>query len=212
MVPADKVTVDLPNLMVSFLIDPPDTNENYEKVGEISKHWLDKNCDLDEKARKTLFKGDFAYFCAIAAPEAGPNKYRDFCDWTNWIFPFDDQFDIGELRDDPEGAKIVLDNLVDCMRGTAKPETMSVGAHHDIWIRFFNVSHSQDMFVFGGNANMTLESIGRSVHVAKSAALRSTDLIVGTSRKFFSAIADYSTSVYGQVRESGSTEFRNPKT
>lgn len=30
-------------------------------------------------------KCDFSYFCAIAAPEAPPDKFRTLCDWGNWV-------------------------------------------------------------------------------------------------------------------------------
>jgi hypothetical protein len=30
-------------------------------------------------------KCDFSYFCAIAAPEAAPERFRTLCDWGNWV-------------------------------------------------------------------------------------------------------------------------------
>lgn len=35
-------------------------------------------------ARK-INKCDFSYFCAIAAPEAPPERFRTLCDWGNWV-------------------------------------------------------------------------------------------------------------------------------
>ena len=52
------------------------------------------------------------------------------------MFPFDDFFDNGELKDDPEGASAVLDNLLGSMHGNVVPNTKFVCAHQDIWERF----------------------------------------------------------------------------
>ncbi len=54
---------------------------------------------------------------------------------TSAISSFDDIFDIGELKDDPEGAKAVLDNLVDSMHGSVTPSTKFVQAHQKIYDR-----------------------------------------------------------------------------
>ena len=55
------------------------------------------------------------------------------------MFPFDDFFDNGELKDNPEGAKAVLDNLLGSMHGTVEPKTRFVAAHQDVWTRFKEV-------------------------------------------------------------------------
>ena len=46
------------------------------------------------------------------APQADQESYRTICDWGNWIFPFDDLFDDGELRDDHVQARTTMDSLL----------------------------------------------------------------------------------------------------
>ena len=101
MASAERVTVTLPNLAVYFLSNPPEVNENYDAAYHASRAWLIQQCDFDERGKKTVVKGDFTYFCADAVPIAGLERYRLFCDWVNWVFPFDDFFDNGKLKDDP---------------------------------------------------------------------------------------------------------------
>jgi hypothetical protein len=138
MISEQRTTVSLPNLAVSFLAQQPKINENYELAGRQSEEWVNKACELDEKGRKILEKGDFAYFVAVAVPFADLTRYRVFSDWVHWVFPFDDIFDVGHLKNDPDAAKVVLDNLADSMHGYA-PCIKFVEAHQKIYARMREV-------------------------------------------------------------------------
>ena len=136
----ERVVVRLPNLTTSFLSQQPRVNENYENASQISKDWVIKACELDGTSVKGVKNGDFAYFVAVAAPDAESGRLQTFSDWVHWVFPFDDEFDNGSVKDDPEEARKVLDNLVECMHGIASPATKFLQAHGDVWVRMKKVS------------------------------------------------------------------------
>lgn len=54
-------------------------------------------------------------------PSADKHKYRTVCDWGNWIFPFDDMFDNGALRDDPDRANAAMSQLLTTFEGGCQP-------------------------------------------------------------------------------------------
>ena len=137
---AERVVVRLPKLATSFLPQQPQTNNHYEEASRVSKDWVTRECELGEKGRKVVKQGDFTYFVAIAVPVAELGRFQVFSDWVHWVFPFDDEFDNGRLKDDPEGAKEVLDNLVESLHGTADPATQFVRTHNDISVRIKEVS------------------------------------------------------------------------
>ena len=137
--PADRITVSLPDLAISFLAQEPEFNHHYEIVSRASDDWEREKCDLDPKGKRIIEVGDFAYFVAVAVSNASLSRFRCFSDWIHWVFPFDDMFDIGELKDDPKAAKEVLNDLVDSMQGTAIPGTKWAKAHQDLIIRMKRV-------------------------------------------------------------------------
>ena len=142
----DKVTVRLPHLAVSFLAEQPDISPTYKQARQVSENWLIEKCGFVGEERRTITKGDFSYFCAVATPKAGFERFRIFCDWVNWVFPFDDLFDNGRLKDNPDGARAILDNLIKCLYEADKPQEKFVEAHCDIWHRFCNVKDNFALF------------------------------------------------------------------
>ena len=106
---SEKVIVELPNVVVSSLTAQPVVNENYAAVSQASREWLDNTSELEEKEKRMLKKGDFAYFCALNTPDCGL-EFRVFCDWVNWLFAFVEFFDNDELRHDVGGAKTLFNN------------------------------------------------------------------------------------------------------
>jgi len=46
------------------------------------------------------------------APFATEHKFRTICDWGNWVFPYDDLFDNGMMRNDPNRATVAMDMLI----------------------------------------------------------------------------------------------------
>ncbi|OAA74565.1 terpene synthase [Akanthomyces lecanii RCEF 1005] len=107
-----QTTVLLPDMFQSFLRYKPLINPNYETVKADSEDWINRVCAFDSKMARKISKCDFSYFCAIAAPEAPPERFRTLCDWGNWVFPFDDMFDNGRLRDLPEDSRLVMESLM----------------------------------------------------------------------------------------------------
>ncbi|KAH7018022.1 terpene synthase metal binding domain-containing protein [Microdochium trichocladiopsis] len=114
---SEYTRVRLPDLFRSFLKDQPRINKHYEEVRHESEEWLNSLGSFSPKMRARISRCDFSYFCAIAAPTAPRDRFRTLCDWGNWVFPFDDIFDNGELRDQPKQAALVLDSLMALMLG-----------------------------------------------------------------------------------------------
>ncbi|EON68031.1 hypothetical protein W97_07179 [Coniosporium apollinis CBS 100218] len=85
----------IPDLFESFMSRAPEVNSHYYDVGEEAMIWIADICGYTETDRKRLRKADFAYFAAIAFPDASPTKLRTVTDWFNWVFAFDDQLDDG---------------------------------------------------------------------------------------------------------------------
>ena len=65
---------------------------------------------------------DFAYFAAIMAPSANEHKFRTICEWGNWIFPYDDLFDNGRMRNDYDQAVATMNILMASFDGVHKYE------------------------------------------------------------------------------------------
>ncbi|KAM0452503.1 hypothetical protein ACHAPV_009537 [Trichoderma viride] len=107
-----SVTVLLPDMFQTFLKQEALVNPHYEKVKMESEEWLSDFCSFGPKMKKKINKCDFSYFCAIAAPFAPRSKLRTICDWGNWVFPYDDMFDNGCLRDKPEESQRVMESLM----------------------------------------------------------------------------------------------------
>ncbi|GLA28673.1 terpenoid synthase [Aspergillus phoenicis ATCC 13157] len=86
---------------------------------------------------RSIHKTDFGYFLAIMAPNAERDQLRTMCDWGNWVFPFDDAFDNGELKVDLGGVKRMMDELLAVMKneGVFRPRAPLVIAFKSIWDR-----------------------------------------------------------------------------
>lgn len=79
------------------------------------------------------------------APSANERKFRTICDWGNWVFPYDDLFDNGAMRNDPERAMVAMDMLkASFLKGDkredeptlqpdAKPLAKLIRFHTSIW-------------------------------------------------------------------------------
>ncbi|CAL00339.1 uncharacterized protein An09g06090 [Aspergillus niger] len=90
---------------------------------------------------RSIHKTDFGYFLAIMAPNAERDQLRTMCDWGNWVFPFDDAFDNGELKVDLDGVKRMMDELLAVMtnEGVFRPRAPIVIAFKSIWDRLSEV-------------------------------------------------------------------------
>lgn len=71
------------------------------------------------------------------APLADAQKLRTICDWGNWIFPFDDLFDDGKLREDSTLAQATMIRLLsvfdDNVPFSSTYATPIVAFHDEIW-------------------------------------------------------------------------------
>ncbi|KAL9487903.1 hypothetical protein ACSS6W_000180 [Trichoderma asperelloides] len=109
----------------AFLKQEPLVNPHYERVKLESEEWLSEFCSFGPKMKKKVNKCDFSYFCAIAAPFAPRSRFRTLCDWGNWVFPYDDMFDNGCLRDKPEESQRVMESLMMPMMGKSSYSDMA---------------------------------------------------------------------------------------
>lgn len=137
--------VVIPDLFTSFLSSAPSINPHYRAIREESEQWLATNSRCGHKAQKKIHAIDFSFFCAILAPKANYERFRLICDWGNWIFPLDDLFDDGILRENAEQAAILIERVISTMRekedwaaipACAEAEQRLVDCHLDIWERF----------------------------------------------------------------------------
>ncbi|KUJ11138.1 putative pentalenene synthase [Mollisia scopiformis] len=139
--PPGKVSVVIPDLFSSFLSLPPRVNPLYLKVKAESEAWFSEKLGANRNVSRKIQKLDFAWFCSIAAPEANKEELRTLCDWGNWVFPFDDTFDNGDLRSDEIIGRQVLNSLLSVMRDcrtqadTHSEKTVLVEIHDTIWER-----------------------------------------------------------------------------
>ncbi|PKY05071.1 pentalenene synthase [Aspergillus campestris IBT 28561] len=134
-----SIPVRLPDMFVLFLSGAPKVNPHYDIMRRECEAWICNVCSFDERTERVLGKTDFAYFCSIAVPHASPEELRTVIDWGNWVFPFDDQFDNGGLKDDPVRAQELVDRL---LAGMAEDKGQShyeedplVRVHNSVWDR-----------------------------------------------------------------------------
>ncbi|KAE8161751.1 pentalenene synthase [Aspergillus tamarii] len=139
------VSVRLPNMFVLFLSEKPATNTYYETVKQESELWIARICAFSDRTRRTITNCDFSYFCSIVVPDASPLELQTICDWGNWVFPFDDMFDNGGLKDDPIQAQQLVNSLLNGMQdnGTVSDDNEEhplVQVHNSVWRRLAKVS------------------------------------------------------------------------
>ncbi|GLA72902.1 terpene cyclase [Aspergillus tubingensis] len=126
------VEVKLPPLFVNFAARRAPANQHYQAVRAESEQWLIKACKFDTNMAKSVHKTDFGYFMAIVAPDAKEDELRTLFDWGNWV-PFDN----GELKEDLDGVRRMMDELLAVMNNetTFRPKDPLVVAFKSIWDR-----------------------------------------------------------------------------
>lgn len=70
-----------------------------------------RSCNLTARQTQAIIECNFPYFAAVMVPSANAKLLRIICDWGNWIFPFDNLFDNGDVRNDVARAMKVMDAL-----------------------------------------------------------------------------------------------------
>ncbi|KAK8023454.1 terpene synthase [Apiospora marii] len=133
-----RVTVSLPDMFKGFLVGDPTVNPFYEDARAESEKWLQSAMALSPKQAKRVQYCNFTYFVAVLIPHAPKERLKIASDWGNWIFMFDDMFDEGELRDDPDTSQRIVHNLLSIMgperqRTSEEPVVM---AHDSFYQQF----------------------------------------------------------------------------
>ncbi|KAF7192761.1 Cycloaraneosene synthase sdnA [Pseudocercospora fuligena] len=135
----DKISILLPELFTSFLAVEPRINAAYDIVREESEKAIIEFCKYDHRVTTIVRQGDFSRFVAIAAPDAEESRLRLYCDWCNWVFPYDDLFDNGKLKLDAAAAQAKMQALFANMESAeqgAHTEQCDLTRFHDvIWSR-----------------------------------------------------------------------------
>ncbi|KAL5322240.1 hypothetical protein ACEPPN_010212 [Leptodophora sp. 'Broadleaf-Isolate-01'] len=136
-IPPGKVLVRIPDMFNSIMAVAPKVNPLYEEVKFEAEEWIAKKLNAGDRMKNILSKTDFAWFCAVAVPDAGKEELRTLCDWGNWVFPFDDIFDNGKLKDDPNAASKVMEDLLLIMRGGIREGEVPafIEIHDTVWER-----------------------------------------------------------------------------
>ncbi|KAH8651929.1 terpene synthase metal binding domain protein [Tricladium varicosporioides] len=106
----DPGTVILPDLFVSWASTPIRLNPNYSVVVPEAELWFKELCKHDDETHQKYLKADFGYFSGLWAPDAAAPEYRTTVDYCNWIWAFDDPFDEGSMKGQPDLIKIEIDN------------------------------------------------------------------------------------------------------
>ncbi|KAF4767580.1 hypothetical protein HAV15_009140 [Penicillium sp. str.  len=128
------MSIFIPDMFVSFMASSAKVNPHIDKVREESESWLSRVCGFSPSQSNTLHSLDFGFFCAVVIPFADETKLRLLCDWGNWIFPFDDAFDNGALKNDSVMAQRMIDGLISVMEGgLEEPEEPLLKAFQLIW-------------------------------------------------------------------------------
>ena len=210
------VTVRIPQLYVSFLDTKPALNPHYETVRIESEEWLSKTCQFDAKMVKKIAMIDFSYFCAIMAPKADYKKFQTICDWGNWVFPFDDQFDDGVLRNQPKIAKNMVDTLLQSMHGDVKAQSLGtrpklVDAHDEICEELKSSTFGNGIFMRYANA-MTNYCAGtlRQVRDCSDDHVQQPEEMLATRRSSIGAWPLYALIEYGYELSLPDFVFEHP--
>lgn len=141
-------TVHIPDMFVDFCSLPPVLNKHYDQVKQDSDTFIRSVSAFNERESKIQIKADFPYLGAILVPDAGPDQFRVVCDWLNWVFDFDDPFDEGELKNRPEEAKKLVDDLLATMESKRLEDSKESGnvlieVFRSIWLRLARTSSKE---------------------------------------------------------------------
>lgn len=79
----------------------------YGRLMKKDDTWSAKNASIE-----------LGFLCSTWAPTANADALRTLFDYNHWVFLFDDQFDEGHLKDDPQAALREIETLADIMDGS----------------------------------------------------------------------------------------------
>ncbi|KAF2760256.1 terpenoid synthase [Pseudovirgaria hyperparasitica] len=170
----NRIIVQVPDLFRGFLKEEPQLNAFYGSIRPEAEEELCRRCDLDSDTQRKIEKCNFAFFAAAMVPRADRKRYKLICEWGNWIFPFDDLFDDGPLRDDPKRARESMNRLLSSLR---KPPN-SVVETDSTWSALISFHD----------------------HIYSAIRMDSTDIV---SRRYADAMTDYCMGTLDQVGQYG---------
>lgn len=92
-------------------------NPHLDAVSAESNAWMEACGFLrkSELGRRHTLAG-CNYLTALVFPEADQERLRLCCDYVNAIFAWDDVFDDGDLTENPEGAHIAMEDIMNSLR------------------------------------------------------------------------------------------------
>ncbi|KAK3315613.1 Presilphiperfolan-8-beta-ol synthase [Apodospora peruviana] len=117
----DAVCVHIPDLFSSIMATelqvcphyfPTVREEGYERIRKLMKKdakWSAKNASIE-----------LGFLCSTWAPASDADALRTLFDYNHWVFLFDDQFDEGHLKSDPEAAFNVTKKMTAIMDGSIR--------------------------------------------------------------------------------------------
>ncbi|KAM0703982.1 hypothetical protein Q7P35_008988 [Cladosporium inversicolor] len=186
-----KTIVRFPSLVVGFLIDKPtkvskSLNSDYVTAKVESEQTIKESGLFSTRQLQAIVNCDFSYFASVMVPHAEAEDLRIICNWGNWIFPFDDLFDNGDVRKDTIQAQNVMQHLEQTFcEGDAGAADQAL---------FGEVGSSKSLF--------ELTEMHRGIY--KSIAKRCSP---GTRRRYVASMRQYSSGTLSQVRQVESTRM-----
>jgi hypothetical protein len=154
-------------------------------------HKFRRTCELSPSQARAIRQCGFAYFAGIMVPSAGEQKFLRVCDWGYWIFLYDDFFDNGTMRDDPDRAATLMESLLSTFHDGSNEERQRDCDKEAInhILRFH-------------------DELWRSIRSSSSQGKRRTDLITvprlretGIARRYAAAMEQYGVGALTQVQQ-----------
>ncbi|KAJ5371987.1 hypothetical protein N7517_003993 [Penicillium concentricum] len=111
-------SITLPDLFCSIMATKPAVNPHY--VGAKTKYTclIVNALQEDDEYGAKIYNLDYAYMPAICVPYCDEAAFQILVDYNVWVFLFDDQFDEGDLRDNPVAAQEEIESTMAIMNGT----------------------------------------------------------------------------------------------
>ncbi|MHC5671995.1 terpene synthase family protein [Nostoc sp.] len=145
-----------PDLYCPF---PSQINKDVDILEEYALEWvLSFNLLADESTYKRFCKSKFFFLAASAYPYSNIEELKIAHDWLSWVFIWDDQCDLSELKKQPEIIKVFHQRFLEILNGAelTSQDTLFSHALADLrqrtlqrasikWFNYF-ISYLEDYF------------------------------------------------------------------
>ncbi|KAI8194268.1 Presilphiperfolan-8-beta-ol synthase [Colletotrichum sp. SAR 10_86] len=111
--------VRIPELFGSIMSTKLVVNPNYFQVKAVGDEWIASVMKYNEVEAAKNSKVDLCFLASIWSPIAPEDRLKIMLDWHHWVFLFDDQFDEGHLKEDPNAAAEEISQNIAIMGGDA---------------------------------------------------------------------------------------------